>query len=315
MATDPNQNQAQAEDQTQQPAGDIQGESQTEFVEISFDEDASSVDWDETWKAIRFYALPLLSFIIFVFLILFTVIPNIQQIFSTIDEINLLREEDEAVNERIERLIALRAQQAQRQQIISKINEIVPTGTSEVVAFRQRVIDTANFRNVSLDSSLLGEDLIDQSSGEEEEQVSDGLVLIEIPSEFGFTGSFEGFRSFLNDLYLGEDFFIVREMSLNLLEETEVETWSASLDLVKYQFFVDDDVDLDAIFGVISEQVVPNQFVIEFLENRFLNGNSFFESDALPVDSTTPDSFTDVDITPTERFDAPVPTDPIEETQ
>ncbi|KXK26568.1 MAG: hypothetical protein TR69_WS6001000574 [candidate division WS6 bacterium OLB20] len=286
MAAEP-QTPATDEQQTQSAPGVLSGESQTEFVEISFDEDATSVDWSETWKAIRFYALPLISFVVFVGLILFTVIPNIQRIFTTIDEINVLREEDEAVNERIERLIALRAEQLTRQQIISKINEIVPTGTSEVVAFRQRVIDTAEFRAVNLDSSLLGEDLIDQNPNEAE--VTEGLILIEIPSEFGFSGTFDGFRSFLNDLYQGEDFFIVREMSLNLIEEDDgSSSWGAQLDLVKYQFFVDEGVDLDGIYTRISEQVVPNQFVIDFLENRFLNGGSFFDGDSSDLDFTQP---------------------------
>lgn len=253
-------------------------ELQTEFVEISFDEDASRIDWAETWKSVRFYALPLISFLLFLLIVVGTVLPNISAVFYKIDEINILREKDTKLSQRLTRLANLAAQQAQRDVLLAKINEIVPTSQSQVVTFRQRVIDTAANQSVKLDSAVLGEVLIEQDS-DNTESIAPGLFLVRIPSDFTLSGQIDGFRRFLSSLYLGEDFFVVNELNLRRLETEEgFESWSAQMNLVKYQFFTSDTFDPIQAYNSVSEQVIPSKVVVDFLQNRFLGGVSEVES-------------------------------------
>ncbi|MFQ5493711.1 MAG: hypothetical protein ACE5DX_06155 [Candidatus Dojkabacteria bacterium] len=270
---------------TQTPSGG--SESQTKVVEISFDDEPQGERFKETLRQLKFYGLPLFSFAIFIAIVVGTIIPNITQVFAAIDEINSLRTEDEELVARTERLQRLQQENAASQATIDKINQIVPTGKSEVVGFARRVGDTVAGEALILENSKTGEDFLSDQSAEEL-QANQGLVLIEIPSEFTIRGEFNNFRNLLNQLYEGDDFFVVDEMNLRASPNEESPTnWSASINLAKYQFFVDSDFDITEFYSAISEKTPADTTVIRFLETRFLSLEEESTEDAV-IPTPTP---------------------------
>lgn len=259
-------------------AGAAPKQAKTEFVEIKFDdEDTRKANFSETLKQLQFYGLPIFSLFIFVAIVILAVVPNISGVFANLDEINRLKDEDKALAARITALQELQRQTALNQQLIDKINEIVPTGKSQVVDFRQRVATTAIAQGINLENSRSGEDLITDSPDSEEILT---LSVIEIPSEFNLTGLFGGFRNFLNGLYIGEDFFIVDEMTLTANPlDTNPDNWAATINLVKYQFYADEAFNEAEFYSQVSENDLPQPEVVEFLQNRFLfNSNTLTDS-------------------------------------
>jgi hypothetical protein len=229
---------------------------------------------------IKFYALPIFSAVVFFSIIFLTVIPNIRYIFTTLDEIDELRVEERHLNQRIDKLVDLRNQNAQRSELIAQINFLIPTGRSEVVRFRERVANTTEQEQLNLESVRAGETLIDTETATVA-AVGD-FKLIQIPSEFNMTGEFNNFRNFLLGLYDGDDFFIVDEMQLsyspgversNQFNQVQMSDpfWTGIFNLTKYQFFADENFDADTAFGSISEDEIPNNLVIKFLEDKFIS--------------------------------------------
>lgn len=224
------------------------------------------LDFNEVVSEARFHFLPLLSVAFFALIIFVAVIPNVQKIFGTIDEIDSLKNKDKDLNARITRFEELKAQNTQMQAIIDKINVIVPTGNSEVVKFRDRISTTADLNKISLESSKSGETLTIVS------QLQTGnFGIIEIPSEFNMGGPFSGFRNFLNGLYQGTDFFVVNEMALSGVKSTTEDQWQGQLNLVKYQFFTEEGFDPTQVYATISENDNPDQSVIDFLQSKFID--------------------------------------------
>jgi len=83
------------------------------------------------------------------------------------------------------------------------------------------------------------------------------------------------FRQFFINLYEGKDFFVVEKMSLSY--DNTSKNWNGEVSLVKYQFNKDDTFDAQSVYGAVSENAIPNQKVIVFLQSKFveniLNGN------------------------------------------
>ena len=234
------------------------------------EEQEKKVKVDEISDFIKFYALPIFSAMIFLGVVFFTIIPSIRYIFDSIDEIDALKNEDQTMNSRIERLIALQQENADQVQLINRINSIVPTGKSEVVAFRERIATTGLQQSLLLEESKSGETILEPESVTVE--TAEGFNLIEIPSEFNMRGEFINFRNFLNSLYIGDDFFIVEEMSLNASSaEGEENIWFGTFNLTKYQFFADENFDLETTFAGVDEFEEPDPTAINFLETKFID--------------------------------------------
>jgi hypothetical protein len=233
--------------------------------------DASkAIDYSKMKIFIKFYAVPILSAAIFFGIIFFAVIPTIKGMFSTLDEVDKLKSEDKALQTRIEKLTALENENVLRKDLINTINFLIPTGNSEVVKFRDRVAKATIQQNLILQSDLIGEQILENTSAEKNSSIV-GFNLIQIPTEFDITGKFFNFRSFLDKLYVGQDFFIVNEMKVSSAPTPEnPENWSGSFTLTKYQFFADEKFSGSEKFILISEDQSPDQVVIQFLEDNFL---------------------------------------------
>jgi len=238
-------------------------EMKTGVVEISF-ENQKSFSLKDVFNKIAYYGIPILGLGVFLIILVATVIPSAGQIISKVNELNLLAEESTRLDNRITKLISVRAQNEENKDVLEKINALIPTGKSEVVNFRQRIVETALANNVTIDSTKTGENLV---IDEDLKQLS----IIEIPSEFSLNGQFNSFRNFLNALYVGEDFFIINEMDLGFSPSiNNLDRWFSDLSLEKYQFYVDQQFNPLIFYGQVSENEEPDYGVIEFIENRFL---------------------------------------------
>jgi Tfp pilus assembly protein PilN len=279
------------EKQAELPAEELQAdprkETKTDIIELEIDNADKKENTKQILHDIRFYALPLLSLIFFIALLLGPIIGNITDIFAKIDQINTLRETDTQLADRIDRLTALQASSTQDQSIIDKINELVPTAKTEVLKFRQRVADNATQSGLTLQGSTSTEDVV---SGPSSTQANTStLSLLEIPSKFNLSGSFQDFKAFLAALSTeGQDFFVVQEMNLSLsTDEAGVESWGATINLVKYQFYVSTAFNPVTVYGSVSEDTTPDPIVVNFIKARFLTG-----SNSLPTNTTTTPSVT-----------------------
>jgi Tfp pilus assembly protein PilO len=233
------------------------------------EDDSNSIKFDEVKHFLKFYALPLFSMIIFFGVLVFPVFNNIKYVFDTLDEIDTLKEQDQMLQQRLVKLEELRQQNIAQQEVISKINNLVPTGKSEVVKFRERVNSVAQGQSLNLQKSRSGE--LVTNNQDVNIDVIENYNLIQMPSEFTMIGEFSNLRSFLKGLYDGRDFFIVNEMTLssNISEDGKI-LWQGGFNLTKYQFYPQANFDIVNSFGTISENEVPNQEVMEFLEKRYL---------------------------------------------
>lgn len=213
----------------------------------------------------KFYALPVASTLFFVVLIAFGALPNIKKTFSYNQQLTELKDQDAQLQKRINQLVVLQSQTAENTLILEKINEIVPTGKSEVVKFRERVANNTIQQNLSLNDSKAGENINSTLV------TIDNFSLIQIPSEFNVNGRFPNMRQFLKKLYVGTDFFIVNKMNLSLASEQDSTDWLGNFNLTKYQFFADEGFDSQEVFANVSELTSANQEVIDFLKERFIN--------------------------------------------
>ena len=237
-------------------------------------------NFGEVMKEFMFYLFPIFSFIFFLLILFFAVIPSVGNINSKINDIDNLRGEETRLNDRITKIRQLDQDAVKNQDVMNKINEIVPTGQTEVVKFGERIkaaLTKNILENLGIKSgeSILVDPTNNQTTSTTTTSSSQTLVkgenvlsLREIPSEFDIKGGYEDIRNFFIQLYQGTDFFVVDEMSLNKNSEN---IWSGAVSLAKYQFSQSPVFDPKIAYGYISESLTPNQVVIKFLQTKFIN--------------------------------------------
>ncbi|MEI7578757.1 MAG: hypothetical protein WCJ58_01810 [bacterium] len=219
----------------------------------------------------KFYALPIFSAAIFFGILFLAIVPTIKDMFRTVDVVDALKAEDKVLNGRIEKIIALENQNTLRASMLKAIDILIPTGNSEVVKFRDRVAKVSIQQNLLLQSANIGEQ-IKENSATEKNQAIVGFNLVEIPTEFNISGLFFDFRAFLKKLYVGQDFFIVNEMKVSSAPtDTNPDNWNGDFTLTKYQFLTDQNFVGNQQFKLVSENSDPDQVVITFLQETFLN--------------------------------------------
>lgn len=228
----------------------------------------------EVIKEISFYLLPIFGFLFFLFVFFFGVLPSIEEMSKKLDDIELLKEEDKNLTQRIQKIRDLRNDSEKNASLINKINYLVPTGRTSVVGFKDRIVLNMNNNGLVFDEIKTGEmelvNNIDISQDIEIESDPTYLPLNQIPTTFNIKGSYEGIRNFLNNMYLnGEDFFIVDKMEL---VKTDGDNWIGEISLAKYQFTLNPLFDPVQAYFVISEDQELNPEVLDFLEKKYIKG-------------------------------------------
>ena len=227
---------------------------------------------------ILYYITPIISMIAFILIIIFGVIPNATAMSEKIDTVNQLKQQDTDLKTRISKIEVIKNNLTSLNDVITKINTIVPEGKTEVVKFSQRIraaidIDMAKFDGASGEKPIVMNDI---RTGETELSTTAGalgagLKVNQVPTQFSFSGGFERFRQFFTNLYNGPDFFVVEKMDLNYDVINQI--WNGDVSLVKYQFNTDDTFSPLTVYGSVSEDSLPNQKVVNFIETKFIEGN------------------------------------------
>lgn len=242
-----------------------QGNISTKIIDKRKDEDYPFAKRVRDYKKLlRFYIIPITSVSIFLFILLFTIIPNVRYMIDGFEEGKELKQESKELDTRIERLTAMQERDDANKQLLANINQIIPSEQSEVVRFRQKVAGVGTGRGLAVDSLQAGELIIGEDSVIES---TSSFELIEIPSRFAFTGSFNGFRELFRELYSGDDFFVISSMDLNVNNfGFGTDSWEGRFDLTKYQFYEEGE---SSDYANVPETQPVNQEVLRFLEENF----------------------------------------------
>lgn len=215
-------------------------------------------------KLFRFYLFPIISISIFIIILVFTIIPNVNYMIDGLQEGKQLKKESEELDGRIALLKTLQSREEENQQILTKVNQIIPSEQSEVVKFRQKVAGLATSEGLNVESLQAGENRVDDDDAQQEDTNNQ---LIEIPSKFSFAGDFDSFRRLFIKLYEGEDFFIITNMDLDVNRFGQsAGAWKGQFDLTKYQF---SERQTEDDYLNVSEKQPVNQSVINFIEQNF----------------------------------------------
>lgn len=233
------------------------------------------VTLNEAFQELIFYVLPILAFLFFLFVLFNGVIPSIQDMNTRLDEIEKLRVEDAALNDRIQKIRALENNINNMQAVIDKIDSLIPTGRTEVVAFGERIIANITDTGLVYDELKTGEleivsstSYIDPAALINMKDDPTYLPLYSLPTTFNVTGPYESIRTFFINMYKGQDFFVVDEMELTKNSDT---AWSGDISLAKYQFTENPSFDPFKAYFSISEDSPLNQEVIDFLEKKYVD--------------------------------------------
>jgi len=248
---------------------------QTEEYDLSVLNEIETKEFNlqDTMKELFFYILPIASFIFFLFVLFSAVIPTISEIGGKLDEVDKLKAEEITLNARIKKINDLDASAQKNQQIIDRINIIVPTGQTEVVKFGERIVLSLSQNFLVNEGIKLGEEVIVAKDianlqGAATTVQDNSLSIREIPSKFDVKGNLEDIRNFFIQLYKGQDFFIVDSMSL---KNTDDISWSGEVSLAKYQFSESQVFDPIKAYTSISENAVLNELVMRFVETQFID--------------------------------------------
>jgi len=232
----------------------------------------------ETLKELVFYLLPVFSFLFFLIILFSAVIPNISSMNTKLDKIEALRKEEQQLNTRIAKIRELEKDAANNQEIIKKINIIVPTGNTEVVKFGERIRSTIKDNGLLNTETALGESVLVQDKNQVPTTTSKNttpivqdenvLSMSEIPTKFDIKGDYENIRTFFKLMYKSDDFFIVDKMSL---KKNDANAWSGEVSLAKYQFGQSSVFDPKIAYGLISENIGLDETVMQFLQTKFID--------------------------------------------
>jgi hypothetical protein len=225
---------------------------------------------------VLFFITPIISFLAFVLILIFGIIPNISGMSEKTQKIDSLKIEDTQLSSRINNLEKMKNDINSLESVIEKIDVIVPEGTTEIVKFSQRIrnavgINMQSFANdLSEPKIIMNEIKIGETSlALTGSNANSGLKINQVPTEFTMTGGFKRFRQFFTNLYDGTDFFVVEKMQLSY--NSSDRSWNGAISLVKYQFNKDTTFDAKTVYGSISEDTQPNAKVISFLKTKFID--------------------------------------------
>jgi len=224
---------------------------------------------------LRSYVVPLLVLSIFGAMLIFLILPKISEILGKLEQTNSLYDQTRIMDAEIQTIFALNQDQAQFGTDLLLINQIAPSGATEVVNFHQKVLGLIQANGLTVQQSSL-EESVKQA---EDQASSSSLGIIEIPSTFTLNGPFSGLKRFVEQIRSLSDFVIIGEMALraNIDPNAAVglvgggqDNWTLIITLIKYQFQEPNEQNkLQQIFQKIPPNLKPDQTVIDFAREKF----------------------------------------------
>lgn len=215
------------------------------------------------------YTVPIIAILIFVAILVILVFPTYENISQNFQLLDSKKGEIENQKKRLTELELIATESIQNSEFIEKLDSIIPSGVTEVVAFQRKIVEIADENNIQVDDAIVGEKiLLNQNAVDSTIQTTKDLYIVQIPIQFKLIGSVVDFENFLNDIYSGEDFIIVSEMNLNNNGESEDTTMNITLS--KYQFLPVDmeDVTFLGLVDSIPNTAILSPNVIDFIERK-----------------------------------------------
>lgn len=224
---------------------------------------------------ITFNVIPLFIFLFFLGMLIFFTVPQVNKVFEGLGKIDKIENSIKVKESTIQNLGNLEDEQVLNEELLKKMETLVPNKSTKVVEFKDTLTQIASEQGLVVTKSRAGE-IIEKEEDEEVFVPGDlrPLTIIKIPTELSAVGSIEQFELFLTALYNSQDFFVVEDMEI--LKNGEQDLWTADFTIVKYQFdgtlLLADDLSSYA-------SITGSAIVTEFLNRKFALGNSIITPD------------------------------------
>jgi hypothetical protein len=212
-----------------------------------------------TIRIIKLYIIPIISIAVFLMIMFALVVPKINFIFSTLDNISSLNTQIEQSNKQLEELAALNSNSNTILQQLDVINQIAPNTKTEVVKFRDKITTMAEDNGLAVIFQRLSE--TDTTTNPTGIQDASALSLQQVPFLFEIQGSYDNLIKFIQSLSTGDDFLIVQEMELSsklTVEGVATSEWVLKLKIAKYQFNVYNEDILNILYAKVPATTLLN---------------------------------------------------------
>ncbi len=243
-------------------------------------------------EIIVFYTVPLISIFLFLGLVGFFIIPQINGIYSNFNKVEDLKKKKDAEKPNLTALIKLRDNDQQTQDDLAVVDKIVPSEKTKIVTLQKFIQDTVEKYGLTLKSYSIGEQLRpvsvgstssptprstasinDLESGKPVKKTEDSLRVA--PTTVKLEGKFSDIQKFFDEFYLLNSLFIVDSLNMKAsqsiapadLPTSEVK-WSLDVTFAKY-VFSEDFLTNEDVFNQLPSSATPDQKTLDYIKKRF----------------------------------------------
>jgi Tfp pilus assembly protein PilO len=225
----------------------------------------------EVRKTVKFYLVPLVAGLIFLLVLSGLIIPRVEQIFASLETISKSDSEIADYDEKLSSLSALTQKDDQIKGQLAVINSTAPSGTTEVVKFRDTITEMIRSYNLEIKIQQLSETNLEPTTVEDSKLAGGSITLQELPFNFEVSGVYSNILGFINSLSSIDEFVVVREMELSSAQSGDDESlriWNLKLKIDKYQFKTEDQTKLDEVYRNIPPTAKISERILKYIESK-----------------------------------------------
>lgn len=226
---------------------------------------ATKTNWA---KLFRLFILPIVTLVVFVGVLVTLTLPKLGDIFANLDAIGISLEQVKKLDQELIDLNTLRQSASQTTSDLTALNTSVPTGNSQVADFQSRVLGIAQQNTLDVSDATIGEQILNSNVGNTGPR--NNLALVEIPATFTLRGSKTNLVKFIDDVLKLDDFVIIGEMKLTIVDQSTPsgDNWTLKINFLKYQFPIPDDENkLIAVYSNVPATADTDATVLELIRN------------------------------------------------
>jgi len=219
-------------------------------------------------KFTRIFLLPILLIFTFFIILIFLLIPKVNQIIEKLNNIDSVKSDLELKKIELKRLIDISKNLDLYTKILNKINSQTSGGLNEVITFRNKITKIAIENNLTIKTQKLNElrlNDINQISQENE----NNITLLEVPSFFEIEGNYSDIINFLKSLSKFDELVLIKRMDLILKSKSDKqEKSSTSIEFTKFTFKYPDNSLSDQSLLFFKNDInkeIPSQIIQYFI--------------------------------------------------
>ena len=219
-------------------------------------------------KFTRIFLLPILLIFTFFIILIFLLIPKVNQIIEKLNNIDSVKSDLELKKIELKRLIDISKNLDLYTKILNKINSQTSGGLNEVITFRNKITKIAIENNLTIKTQKLNElrlNDINQISQENE----NNITLLEVPSFFEIEGNYSDIINFLKSLSKFDELVLIKRMDLILKSKSDKqEKSSTSIEFTKFTFKYPDNSLSDQSLLFFKNDInkeMPSQIIQYFI--------------------------------------------------